>query len=209
MRDLNTAVVTHLQSRKGVIPRDFVWITAKDRNTGTPESTGFWNGDDTVTLDVISGLSGLPETRTYIGWGDLGKVDSIPLVSDLTIRTINISVSHLSAAVQQMIRGYDVRLAPVEVHRGFFDLDTRNIIAAPRPRFLGYVNGAGIETPPVGGEGAARLAVVSHTRALTKTNSAKRSDETQKRRSGDRFRRYSDVAGQWTFFWGEKKGKLK
>jgi len=123
-------------------------------------------------------------------------------------RTIKISLSPISEAVRKAIREYDARLAPVEIHRGLLDLDTRNLIAPPRPRFVGEVNGAPIETPAAGGEGSVSLSVVSHTRALTKTNAAKKSDETQKLRGGDRFRRYSDVAGQIEFWWGEKKGKI-
>jgi hypothetical protein len=79
------------------------------------------------------------------------------------------------------------------------------LVAAPVPRFDGQVNGAPIDTPAVGGEGGVKLSVVSHTRVLTRTNAAKKSDETQKLRSGDRFRRYSAVAGQWDYWWGEAK----
>lgn len=60
----------------------------------------------------------------------------------------------------------------------------------------------------VGGEGGVELAVVSHTRMLTRTNPAKRSDESQKLRQGDRLRRYSGVAGEIEFFWMEKTGKI-
>jgi hypothetical protein len=45
------------------------------------------------------------------------------------------------------------------------------------------------------------------TRELTRTNPAKRSDETQRLRSGDRFRRYSGTAYQWPIWWGEAKAK--
>lgn len=203
MRDNDPAVSAHLQSRQGVIPRSFVWITAKNRSTGAPESLGFWNGDDTVDVTVVSGVTGLPVTRIYHGWGELLAIDAIPLVSDLTIRTIQIALSPISEAVRLAFRQYDARLAPVEIHRGFLNLDTRNLIANPRPRFIGWVNASPIETPAAGGEGKLSASIVSHTRALTKINPAKRSDETQKLRNNDRFRRYADVAGQWTFFWGE------
>lgn len=208
MRDNDPAVAAHLRSRKGVIPRSLVWITAENRSTGVLESLGVWNGEDTVSITVISGKTGFAETRTYHGWGSLLAIDAIPLISDLTIRTIRISLSPISEAVRKAIREYDARLAPVEIHRGLLDLDTHNLIAQPRPRFVGEVNGAPIETPAAGGEGAVSLSVVSHTRALTKTNAAKKSDETQKLRGGDRFRRYSDIAGQVEFWWGEKKGKI-
>lgn len=203
MRDNDPSVSAHLQSRQGVNPRSLVWITAKNRATGVAESLGFWNGDDTVDVAVISGTTGLPVTRTYHGWGALLSIDPVPLVSDLSIRTIQIGLSPISEEVRLAIRQYDARLAPIEVHRGFLGPDNQILIANPRPRFVGWVNGAPIDTPAAKGEGKVALSVVSHTRALTKINPAKRSDETQKLRGNDRFRKYSDVAGQWTFFWGE------
>lgn len=170
---------------------------------------GLWNGEDTVEVTVVQAESGLPVTRTYHAAGSLLGIDPIPAVSDLSVRTIQIELSQINAAVQQAIRGYDARLAKLEVHRGLYSLDTRLLVAPPVPLFDGQVNGAPINTPAAGEEGGISLAVVSHTRVLTRTNPAKRSDETQKLRSGDRFRRYSGVANQWDFFWGEEKGKAE
>lgn len=203
MRSVDSATAAHLQARAGTIPRDFLWIEGKNRETGAAESIGFWNDLDTVTVTVISGETGLPAARDYVGSGTLISADAIPLVSDLTIRTIRIRLSQIDEGVAQAIRGYDPRLAHVEFHRGLFDPDTRNLVAPPLPHFLGRINAAPIQTPPAGSDGSITLSVVSHSRELTRTNAAKKSDETQKRRSGDRFRRYSDVAGEWNVPWGQ------
>jgi hypothetical protein len=209
MRSVDPATAAAIQSRRGHIPRYFVWIVAKNRTNGAQETMGLWNGEDTVEVTVIQAESGLPVTRTYNAAGSLLGLDPIPAVSDLSVRTIQISLSQINAAVQQAIRGYDARLAKLEVHRGLLSLDTRLLVAPPVPLFDGQVNGAPINTPAAGEEGGISLAVVSHTRVLTRTNPAKRSDETQKLRSGDRLRRYSGVANQWDFFWGEEKGKAE
>lgn len=208
VRAVDGTTSTYVQSRKGVIPRNFVWITAKNISTGATESIGFWNGFDTETVSVISGKTGLPEERTYHAFGSLLSIDRIQRSPELNIRTIRLSLSQVSPAVQQAFRGYDTRLAPIEIHRGFLDLDTRKLIASPVVRFVGWINKAPITTPAVGGEGSVSVQVVSHTRMLTRINPAKRSDESQKKRSGDRLRRYAGTANQWEFWWGEKKGKI-
>lgn len=208
MRDTDPAVAAQVRSRASVVPRSFVWMKAKNRTSGVVEALGFWNGEDTVTLSVVSGETGLPETRTYYGWGKLVNIPAIPLVSDLTVRTVTLTMSHLDPTVQLAVRGYDPRFQPIEIHRGYFDPVTRLLIAPPRSRFLGFVNGAPIENAAKGGEGSLKINCVSHSRSLTKTNPGKRGDGSQRLRNGDRFRRYSDVAGQWEFFWGQKKGKV-
>lgn len=205
MRNVDSATAAAYQSRRAHIPRYFVWIEAKNRTSGGLETMGLWNGDDTVDVSVVNPDTGLPVTRTYHAAGALLNIDPIPAVSDLSVRTIQIGLSQINAAVQQAIRGYDPRLAKVQIHRGMLDLDTREVIGYPVPLWDGQVNGSPIETPAVGQEGGIALQVVSHTRMLTRTNAAKRSDETQKLRQGDRLRRYSDTAGEWAFWWGEEK----
>lgn len=206
-RSVDAATSAAYQTRAGHVPRYFVWIVARDRGTGAPATIGLWNGDDTVDVTVIRAETGQAETRTYHAAGSLLGHDPIPAVSDLSVRTIKVALSQINVAVQQAVRGYDARLARVEIHRGLLSLETRQLVAPPVSIFDGQANGAPIETPAVGKTGSVSLSVVSHTRMLTRTNPQKRSDESQKLRSGDRFRRYSGVAGQWDFAWGEHKGK--
>ncbi|QRY68203.1 hypothetical protein JVX98_07915 [Ensifer sp. PDNC004] len=208
VRAVDGATSAYVQARQGVIPRSFVWITAKNRATGAPESIGFWNGEDTVDVTVMSGETGLPVTRTYHAWGSLLSVGQIKRSPEVAIRTVQIALSQVSAAVQQAFRGYNTRLAPIEIHRGFLDRESHQLIAPPVIQHFGFINKAPIKTPAKGGEGGVAVEVVSHARVLTRTNPAKRSDESQKRRGGDRFRRYSGVAGQWEFWWGEHKGTI-
>ncbi|WP_337267054.1 hypothetical protein [Oryzifoliimicrobium ureilyticus] len=208
VRAVDIAVAAHLQSRQGVIPRNFVWITAKSLTDGSSESIGFWNGVDTVDVTVVSGQTGALETRTYHAWGSWLSIENIQRSPEVAIRTIKMKLSQVSPEVQQAFRGYDTRLAPVEIHRGFLDLDTRKHIGTPVLRFMGWINKAPITTPAVGEQGGVEVSVVSHARMLTRINPAKRSDESQKRRSGDRFRRYAGTAAEWEFWWGEQKSTM-
>lgn len=210
MRDyLDANTVAAIASRQGIAPVNFIWIAAKNRTTGALETAGFWNGWDAVEAQVIDIDTRLAVTRTYQAGGSLIEVPAIPLQSDLTVRTIRIRLSQINAAVEQAIRGYDPKHAPVEIHRGFLDTETMLPVAPAVPRFVGYINGAPVRTPAVGGEGGIEIACVSHSRVLTKTNPLKRSDETQSRRLvggvPDRLRRYTDVAGKWPVHWGEPR----
>jgi hypothetical protein len=206
MKNLDTTTQNYLRSRKAFIRHNLFWITAKNRTTGGEESMGFWDGYDNLNIPVVSSITGTIVNRDYIAFGSLLAIDPISLVSDLTIRNVKVALSHLSPEVQDAFRLYDARLAPVEIHRVLLDQDTMLPVGPAHPRFIGFVNEAPIERPAVGGEGGLSVICVSHTRQLTRTNPGKRSDETQKLRGGDRFRRYSTVSGDVSFWWGEKKG---
>ena len=205
MRNPGTSFLALLSAARegGIVPRTMIYITAKDRETGTFSPFGLWTGDDDITVEVISGATGLPETRTYFGMGKTLIVPSIPLVADLTIQAITVEMSQLSAVTQEIVRGYDVRLAPVDMHQCLYDPTTR-LPVEPELVFIGEVDGSSTETPAAGGEGSITLEIVSSAiRALTRTNPRKRSHEAQKRRDGDEFGRYSNSVASWEVLWGE------
>jgi hypothetical protein len=79
------------------------------------------------------------------------------------------------------------------------------LVDPPYPHFVGFINKAPVTRAKTGGSGGAVAESVSRTRELTVINPAKKSDETQRLRSNDRFRRYAGVAGNWSIWWGEKK----
>ncbi|SOC48433.1 hypothetical protein SAMN05892877_1653 [Rhizobium subbaraonis] len=207
VRAVDSNTYDYLHSRQGVIPRAFVWISAKNRETGSIETVGFWNGLDSVEVSVISGVTGSPVSREYHAAGSLLDVGPITRTPELEVRTLRISLSQISEAVQLAVRGYDVRHAPIEIHEGYLDRESRLLIAPPIIDFVGWINGAPINTPAAGGKGSIMLDCVSHSRMLTRTNPAKKSHETQKRRSNDQFRKYNSVANQWQYWWGEREGE--
>lgn len=191
---------------KGIDVRWSITIWPKDRETGVREEFGFWTGDDPITQQVVSGQDGTLVTRSFIG--DVGLVvPSIPQTTDLTVQSFEITLSQIADAVQTVIRGYDTRLAPLEVHVWILG-DSGAPVSPPEPEFVGIVDEASITTPASGGSGKASMMVLSEAMLmLTRKNPRKRSDEGQRRRSDDRFSRYSNASGLTQIYWGEHPPK--
>jgi len=205
VRSASLATQAALQGARdnGIVPRNFLWLTVKELGTGVAASFGLWSGDDPIEITVISGTTGLPVTRTYVGGVNL-EVGEITRVSDLTVQTLEISLSGISDSVKNIIRNHDARLAKIELHACQLDTVSREPVDAPEIDFLGELDGAPIETPAAGGEAKVELRIVSDAISmLTRTNPRKRSYEGQKIRSGDELSRYSNAVGSWQVMWGE------
>lgn len=204
MRSLDVDTQAAIRDRGHIVPRNFVVVTAKDRDSGDAVVHAFWNDAETVAVNVLD-ADGATVSHNFAGDGAILDMDAIPMRIGLEVRTVQIVLSPLSPKVQDLVRRDDPRGGQVEIYRGLFDPVGFVLLAPPRLRFLGRVNEAPIETAAAGGSSAATLRVVSHTRELTRTNPARKSDEQQKLRSGDRFRRYGGSVKDWPIFWGEKK----
>lgn len=209
MRSLAPAVTSALAARE-LVERKFYWFTARNRDTGLPESAGFWNDLGDISAPVLDALTGAQIVRDFAGSGQVVADPDVPLTADISVREIEIELSHITPEVELIFRGYDLRAAPFEHYRGLFDPVTRALVAPAVPRFVGFVNTARVRTPAEGGSGSVVLACVSHTIELTRSNSETRSDASQQARwPGDRFYRYTDVAHEWDIFWGTASGKVK
>lgn len=203
MRFLDAAEIAAIQART-IVARDFLWVTAKDRTTGALTSSGYWNDHGTVTADVVDGRTGVTESRSFYGVGMALSIGSIPLTADVTVRSVDITLPHIDTVVQGLVRTTDVRNAPMQLYRGYFDPVTRALVAAAKPRFVGYVDTAPIFTPKENDEGSLTFTCVSTTRELTRTSNEVRSDESQQKRSaGDGFYKDTSVVGDWQLFWGQ------
>lgn len=190
-------------SARSAVKRNFVWFTGRNRATNELEEVGFWNDVGLKTVEVVAGLSGELEERTYLGSGSLINVGDIPRTADISVRRVRIVLSPLSAEIEAAIRGYDPKGQPVEIHRGLLDLDTRELVAPPKALFIGFVTGAPISTPAEGGVAAAGLECISATFELLHGRHSVRSDAwLQSRAPGDRFYRYTGVAADWEIPWG-------
>jgi len=190
-----------------LILRDMLWIRGSTSG-GDAATWGFWAGEDNVTVNVVKATDPANvESRAYVGGGSLlsDGVDPIVYQLGLVAQTINVKLSQIHTSVQDMVRGANIRLAEAELHRALFDVATGEIVSTPFPRFYGIIEGAPINTPAVGGDGSITLAITSVSIDLTRTNPALKSDEATKLRSGDRFRQYSGVTGQYTVDWGEAR----
>lgn len=205
MRDLDFTVQAALVQNTA-IARDFVWIAAKTRDTGAAHARGFWSGSADVTANVIDGLTGASTSRAFLGGGRLASVGAIPLVADISVRSVDVVLSQVASDTQALVRDADPRLAPVQIYRGYLDVATRALLAAPRPRFIGFVDQISVATAAEGDEGGITLTCVSATRELTKVSTAVRSHEDQIARfAGDNFRQDVNVVGKWDLAWGRTR----
>lgn len=189
----------------GVTPRQFIYVkNVKPYAGGAATSFGFWTGDDDATFTVIDGESGLPVDRDYYGAVNM-VIDHIPRVSDLTIQSIEIQVSQIASVTELLVRGYDVRLARVEIHEMGLDPASYLPISNPEVVFLGQIDGAPIETPSVGENGSIKFTINSGAMSmLSRKNPRKSSYQSQLRRSNDRWGKYAGTVKNWPIKWGSK-----
>lgn len=198
MQNLSATELAYLSSG-AVMARRLIWVSARNRSTGALETMGLWDGDDHQDF-VVDG-----QTRTYFGAGGVIGWDPLLAQVGLGVRVHTVNLSPLAPEVAQLLRGYEPRLAPVEIHRALFWPDSQALIATPRRIFKGQIDKLRITTPEIGGNAVAEVQMVSVAARLTRTLALKKSDETQKRRSGDRMRRYADISGSVDFWWGEER----
>jgi hypothetical protein len=200
MRLLDTASSDYLSARAGVASRHMVHVIARNRATGAQEALGLWQGDDHLMI-AINGVN-----RTYYGAGTLVGVEPIRAGIGLDVRLLQLGLSPLTPEVAQLLRGYDARLAPAEIHRALLSLETGQLIAEPIRVFRGWVDEVKIRTGDVGGTGDATVTLASAARGLTRALTLTRSDaEMRRRTAGDAFRRYTDIAGDVGVWWGESR----
>lgn len=183
----------------GIAPIWFAHFNARNRVTDAVEPLGLWSGDEDITVSVQAPSGGLI-SRSYIGGCNL-SVEGIQHVIDLTDNAITINMSQIADATQQLVRGYDVRFAEVEIHATTWN---GGIFASvPQLQWVGIVDEAPIATPAVGGDGSISMSVRDEIMAmLTTINPAKSSDAHQKRRrAGDLFCQYSSTISSRKVQW--------
>ncbi|MDR7032929.1 hypothetical protein [Mesorhizobium sp. BE184] len=207
-RSVSASTLALLQQR-ALVARDFLWIVARDRDTGAPVTDGMWSDVGTITASVIDPDTGMESSRTWQGSGTLVAISDIPLVSNLTVQNVTIQLSQVDDRVAELVRLYDCKQARVEIYRGLFDPETRLMTAPAVCRFVGFVDQIEISTPKEGDEGAVTMTCASHTQEMTRANPDTRSDASQRKRNPvDTF--YADTAtvSDWEVFWGSQKGKM-
>ena len=208
MRNLSTENYAALQARQ-LVARDFIWFVARNRETGDPFSYGFWSDVGNVSAPMLNPNTGLPVTRNFEGAGTLIQISDIPSVANLTVQTITVQMSQIHDAVNNIVRGYDLKQGQVEVYRGLFSPLTRQLVAPAVNRFIGYVDQIEIKTPKEGEEGGVELTCASHSHELTRYNPSTRSHEDQKLRdASDDFFVDASTVGEWEHFWGRENGKV-
>ncbi len=206
MRGLSSANQAALAARQLVV-RDFLWLVARNRYNGAPEPVGFWSDVGNVSAEVINPDTGQVEVRAFYGSGSLIAISDIPLVSNITVQSVDINMSQIDELVQQAVRLYDMKQARVEIYRGLFSPASRQMVAPAEPRFVGFVDQVRLRTPAENDAGEAVLTCKSHTQEMTRSNPDTRSDASQKLRDPtDNFYQDTSTVSDWELWWGSEKG---
>lgn len=207
-RALSAENYAALQAR-GLVARDFLWLVVRDRDTGAPVTDGYWSDVGTISAQVIDPDTGGVSTRSFFGSGSLISISDIPLVSNITVQTVTITLSQCADRVNDLVRTYDCKQARAEIFRGLFDPDSRNMVAPAAPRFVGFVDHIEIKTPRENDEGSVELTCTSHTQEMTRSNPDTRSDASQRLRNAScAFYKDVGVVGGWEHYWGRASGKV-
>jgi hypothetical protein len=207
VRPLDVATQGAIRDRRAVVPRNFVVVgPVVPIAGGDPVTFGFTDFGEDVAVTILDAWTG--NETSYDFFGDnapITSMDPMPMKIGVEVDTVQVLLNQLHAAVLSLVRGHNCRNARVQIHRGWLSPDSMLLVAAPRQRRRGFVNGAVIETPAVGGAGRVVLKVVSQSRELTRTNPVKASFEFYNRRSDDQWGRYTGTTRQWPLAWGEEK----
>lgn len=199
MRDLPIEIQTYIATQPGVKIRQLLWVIAKNRTTGDPEPHGLWSGEDHQVFTVDG------EPRTYYGFGQFMQWGQLQVESTLNIRKLQATVSAITPEVEQVLRGFDPKFAPVQVHLAFLDPETNNLVGNPYRIFKGWIDKFPVRRPANGSDAEGTIDMVGHTRILTRQLALKRSQETQRQRDPtDSFLDDVSITGQIQTPWGSK-----
>lgn len=207
-RDISAENYEALEA-SNLVARDFVWFVVRDRETGEPVTDGYWSDIGTRTFSVINPETGGSQAREWFGADGLISISDIPLVSTLSVQTVTITLSQISERVNDLLRTYDCKQGRVEIFRGLFDPDTREMVAPALPRFVGFIDEAPITTGKENEAGNVTITCTSHTQEITRSNPDTRSDASQRLRSEtDNFYQDTTVVGDRQMFWGRTSGAV-
>ena len=191
------AATTAAINAGGILAHALVWISARNRTTNAVESIGLWTGAQPQTFTIAG------QARTYFGAGTLIDVPAIEYGVGTMVKTQTLRLSNIAPEVENALRAYEPRLAPVQIHRALFDPFSEALVAEPHRVFQGYVDRVVFSTPPVGGQATCDVTLVSGARDLTRTLNLMRSDDGQRtRQPGDGFLKYANLSGLRRGNWG-------
>lgn len=210
VKGLDVATQGAIRDRSRQVPRSFIVIRVKALVGGAEVVFCFTDFGEDVITNVVDGNTLQLVSHTFYGdAAPIQRMDPMPLKIGLDAKPVDVVLNSLHPVVKNMVFNHDCRNAKVEIYRGRLDPESMLLVAAPRSRKIGQINGAPRTRGAIGGVGSVTLAVVGSPRVLTVTSSALRSDETQRLRGGDRARRYGGTAFKWPYSWGELKSGQK
>ena len=209
MKYVPEAFYTAISSGDPIHPRDFIWLEARNRDTGAPVSIGVWSDIGDIMADVIDPVTGGVQARSFYGAGASIEVSDIRFVQGVTVQTVTIDLLYANGEVNDFFRTYQCKQAPISIFRGVLDPVSRVMVAPGVPRFFGRVDAAPFETGKEGDVSKIAITATSNTAELTRANSMMRDDASQRLRSAtDNF--YQDVAvvKDWQMPWGSNAGPI-
>ncbi|MCG7626058.1 hypothetical protein [Epibacterium sp. Ofav1-8] len=197
MRIYDAETLAYLSGREGLVSVRLVWIAARNLSGGV-ETLGLCSAEDDLAVQVGG------QDRTYLGAGPLLQSEPISAGSGLQVRVHRLHLSAVAPEVEDLVKGYQTRFAPVEIHRMFLDPATRLQVGQPHRVFRGVIDGIDFPRAEPNGTPSVSLQLVSETRVLTRPLPLKKSDESHRRRDQqDAFRKYGDISGSVPVYWGE------
>ncbi|MFN9368625.1 MAG: hypothetical protein ACK6CT_07625 [Planctomycetia bacterium] len=193
----SVAAQNHLLARSGVAPRWLLWIGAKQLTTLAAAPVGLWSGADDLTFTIAG------QSRVYNGALSRFDVDPISYSTGLDVRTQNVTIAANSPEVADVVRGFVVRLAPVELHLALFDPASDALIDEPEPMWRGFLNASPITTAASGGTETVTFGIVSRSRVMALPGPGlKKTDASIRRRNAnEEFRQYGSIAKEITTKW--------
>lgn len=186
--EINTAI-----QKSNVAPAWLVWVKPRNRTTNAIEQTGVstLEQNQSFTIDGVN--------RSYYGAGSLLEISPFQYTTGAEINNQTIKLSGLDPTVIEMVRGYDARLAPAEIHLALLNPNTGALIGVTK-FFDGFIDGIVISEAD---DSAIVIKLVSSMREGTKTLTHKKSDATLKlRNANDDGLKYADVSGSVKVHWG-------
>ena len=181
MKQLTAATQARLDAGELVL-RDYLWIGARNRETGATAARGWWSDVGSTTAQVLT-TNGAVASRSYIGGVGLISISAVPRVVGLTAQPVTVEMAATDDAVNDLVRAWSVRRVPVEIHRGALDPAKMRLVEPAFLRFYGTCDEAPITTGEAGGESTISLTVAPHTQELLRSFESMRSDEDQRRRN--------------------------
>lgn len=198
----NTYAALRAARTRGLIVRDFVWFKARNRSTDALETVGISSEAVALTIDVTKPDTGTVTNRVYQPGAGLMSIPPIPSTLKLEERRLRLTFSRLSPAIINAVKVFDVKGEPVEIHRTFFDPDSRLQVDPAHCRFDGFVRSVRIKKAKAGDDGAIYVDIVDHSASL-RVNPVKISKAHFKARSGDRGGDHIDAEPR--IVWGQKQ----
>ena len=199
MKSFDAATAAYLGGRSGMIAHRLVLIQARNLTTDLVETLGLWSGEQDAGFTIAGAAF------TFTGAGPLLDSEPITSAAGLDVRMWQLGLSAVAPEVENLVKGYETRFAPIRVYRAFFDTDTQALVSEPHRVFRGRINSIDFLDAAPGELPSCIVECTSSTRDLTRKLALMKSDASQRRRGGDRFRRYGDISGVVPVYWGEKR----